>query len=327
MSEGDGPYSHESGAKGEIESSLTTMYPYARFSATDRLDLWGTVGMGSGSMTIRYGDREYNHETDIGMRMGAVGARGQVQSASEGQGIDLAVLTDALWVRMESDAVSADAANGGNLAGAEADVSRLRLVLEGALPIELSGARTLTPSASIGVRHDTGDAETGTGLEVGGGLSYVGEGITVEGRVRGLVAHEDSGYEEWGASGSIRIDPRTSGRGLSFSLTPAWGQTGSTTEQLWGRDHTGGLARDDDFEAQSRIQAELGYGLRGPYRTGVLTPYTGASWAQGSDPTLRAGARWQVAPNAVVGLEANRTQGSGTQGPSNALMLRAQGRW
>ena len=32
-------------------------------------------------------------------------------------------------------------------------------------------------------------------------------GLTIEGAVRGLLAHEDSDYQEWGASGSLRIDP------------------------------------------------------------------------------------------------------------------------
>ena len=61
------------------------------------------------------------------------------------------------------------------------------------------------------------DAETGTGVEVGAGIRYAGSGVTVEGSVRGLVAHEASGYEEWGASGTVRIDPGASGRGLSLS--------------------------------------------------------------------------------------------------------------
>ena len=243
-SEGDGPYSHASGDKGEIESSLTAVYPYARFSASKRLDLWGTFGFGSGDMTIRYDGRELDHETDISMRMGAIGARGQVLSASESQGIDLAIRTDAMWVRMESDAVKADAAEGGNLAAAEADVSRVRFILEASRPIETDTGATVTPSATIGLRHDAGDAETGTGLEVGGGLAYTGHGVTIEGQVRALVAHEESGYEEWGASGSIRIDPGTTGRGLSLSFTPTWGQPGSTAEQLWGMEHTRGLAED-----------------------------------------------------------------------------------
>ena len=41
------------------------------------------------------------------------------------------------------------------------------------------------------------------------------------------MAHEDESYEEWGASASVRIDPGESGRGLSLSVMPVWGNAGS----------------------------------------------------------------------------------------------------
>ena len=43
-----------------------------------------------------------------------------------------------------------------------------------------------------------GDAETGAGLELGGGLGYAAGNLSVEVSARGLVAHEDTAYEEWG---------------------------------------------------------------------------------------------------------------------------------
>ena len=33
-----------------------------------------------------------------------------------------------------------------------------------------------------------------------------------------LIAHEDSGYEDWGANGALRVNPSPSGRGLSLTL-------------------------------------------------------------------------------------------------------------
>lgn len=109
--------------------------------------------------------------------------------------------------------------------------------------------------------------------------------LTIEGAVHALVAHEESGYEEWGASASVRIDPGTSGRGLSLSITPTWGAPASGVEQLWGLEHTRGLAEDREFDADGRLDAELGYplcfhsrmnrGSRIAYLT--LLPDTGAS--------------------------------------------------
>ena len=204
---------------------MTALYPYGRLSLTDRLDVWGLAGFGQGELKMTHaheGGAEERYRTDIDMRMGAVGARGEVLTPAEPGGLALAVKSDAFWVRTISDAVRAREGAHGNLAAAEADASRLRLIVEGSRRFE-AGAGTLTPSLEVGLRHDGGDAETGSGIEAGASLIYAGDGVTVEGSVRALLAHEESGYEEWGASGAVRIDPGESGRGLSLILAPAWG--------------------------------------------------------------------------------------------------------
>ena len=117
-----------------------------------------------------------------------------------------------------------------------------------------------TPQIEAGVRRDSGDAEEGTGFEVGAGLRYQGEGITIKSNVRKLIAHNDADYEEWGDSGSVRIDPGTAGRGLSVSIAPTWGKAASEAEQLGSARDAGGLARNDEFEAESQLDAEFGYG-------------------------------------------------------------------
>ena len=76
---------------------------------------------------------------------------------------------------------------------------------EGSGTYALDGDRTLEPTLEMGLRHDGGDAETGVGVELAGGLRHADpvRGISTDFNVRGLVAHEDSGYAEWGASGSV----------------------------------------------------------------------------------------------------------------------------
>ena len=144
------------------------------------------------------------------------------------------------------------------------------------------------------------------GLARGERLIYTRPGVTVEGVVRALVAHEASSYEEWGASGAIRIDPGASGRGLSFTLTPAWGNAGSAAERLWGLGDARGLAPDGEFEAGSRLDAELGYGLRAS--PGVVTPFAGLGVADGGARTLRLGARWTLGPATSLNLEGARSE-------------------
>ena len=85
-----------------------------------------------------------------------------------------------------------------------------------------SGREHSPPSTDVGLRHDAGDAETGTGVEIGRGMRYEGDRWSMEGSARTLLVHEAGGCEEWGASGSIRIDPGASGRGLWLSRSQRW---------------------------------------------------------------------------------------------------------
>ena len=139
--------------------------------------------------------------------------------------------------------------------------------------------------------------------------------------------HEESGYEEWGASGSIRIDPGASGRGLSLTLTPTWGVPASGVEQLFGLEHTRGLVEDRKFEAEGRLDAELGYGIGVRGTRGVVTPYTDLSLTQGAGRTVRAGTRWTVAPGAVLGIESSHQGGAnGTEG-TKSIQFRTEISW
>ena len=197
----------DDGNQGTVQSSLTSVQPYARLEMSERLSAWGLLGFGSGDMTMTQGARGERAEavtrTDISMRLGAAGARGVLLEADETGGLDLALRGDAFLVQMDWEKVS-------NETDTRADASRLRVVLEAGRSFALGEGAVLTPALELGLRHDGGDAETGTGVEVGGRIRYTdaGSGLTVEANARTLVAHEDSGYEEWGAGGSVRLDPR-----------------------------------------------------------------------------------------------------------------------
>ena len=328
LSRGEGPF-RLTGAmepnrlSGTVESSLTALYPYAKLGLSDRMEAWGMVGLGTGELTVREsGGRPI--ETDLGMTMGAVGARGRLLSAGAGGGLDLALRSDAMWVRMKSDAVSGGE---GNLAAAQALVSRLRLIVEGSRTFAMADERTITPRGEVGVRHDLGDAETGTGLEAGAGVKFAGDGFSIEGAVRALVAHEDAHYREWGASGAIRVDPGAAGRGLSLSIAPTWGNAASAAARLWSARDAGGLVRADDFEAKSRLEAELGYGVGAPHGPGLVTPYAGFTVSGASHRALRTGVRWNASQSATMSLEASREGQGSSEAPTNALALRAQVRW
>ena len=312
--------------KGTVESSLTSVLPYARIDLSERVTAWGMAGYGTGELTLtEKGATETDrHTADLTMTLGAVGGRGTLVPAPEGGGFALALKTDAFWVRTESDATE-------GMEGAEADATRLRVTLDASRAFAL-GAGTLTPSLEVGLRHDGGDAETGTGIELGGGLGYTDpdSGVSMEARARWLAAHESSGYEEWGVSGSVRIDPGARGRGLSLTLSPTVGNAASGTGTLWSAADARGLAPGGEFEAARRLDAELGYGLAlfGDRFTG--TPNLGVALSD-SGRDYRLGWRLTSAvrgdPGFEVNLDATRKESANDNAPEHGLMLRGAIRW
>ena len=146
--------------------------------------------------------------------------------------------------------------------------------------------------------------------------------MTIEAQARTLMAHEASGYKEWGESGAIRVTPSPTGRGLTLSIAPAWEQTGSAAERFWSAHDGRRFGSDQDFEASRQLEIATGYGFGVPGNHGVLTPYTGLTLREAGDRTMRAGTRWQFGPDAVLSLEASR-QTSDAGEADNQLMLRA----
>ena len=139
--------------------------------------------------------------------------------------------------------------------------------------------------------------------------------------MRTLVAHEDSGYEEWGASGAVRITPSASGHGLMLRFAPQWGRTASAAERLWSAPDATALGAGGAFEGEARLALDAGYGVGLGHGRGVFTPYAGLVLGDAGSRTVRTGARWQVGADAVLGLEGTRrTSGTGESG--NELMLR-----
>ncbi|MDE0332587.1 MAG: hypothetical protein OXL41_12025 [Nitrospinae bacterium] len=316
LSRGEGSYRAGGSCRSacEVESALTGVYPYLRYQLSERLSLWGALGMGRGDMTIQTRRGAAPVETDIESGMTAAGGRGILLPARMAGGFELALRGDFLLSASRSDAAA-------GLPEVEADTMRLRLLLEGSRSFRLGAAGVLTPSVEVGYRHERGDAETGSGLEVGGSLRFAAKRLTLEVGARALVKHEESDYEEWGVSGSMRYAPASGGRGLSMSLASAWGADSGGAERLWSQAQ-GVSARN--FDPGARLEAEVGYGLAA-YR-GLLTPYAGLSHSEGGE-TWRAGARWSLGPALDLELEASLTEPADGAAPESGVLLRGSRRW
>ena len=306
QSTGEGSYQAidaqtESGA-GTVRSDVSGVYPYGQAELGSGLSVWAMAGVGRGTIEVVPEDRDDAApalETDLSMRMGALGLRGRVLDGTGPSGIALDIRSDAMWVATKS-------ARSDEMVGTQGDVGRLRLIVSGERSFASESGATFVPSAEIGLRHDAGDAETGTGVEVGAGLRYAWGRLSIDARARTLVAHEDDGYEEWGASAGVAYAAKPSGSGLSLSLRPQWGRAESATETRWSATHSAQIANDDAFDVGTSVLAELGYGFGLRHNRGVLTTYTGLELGDNASRTGRAGLRWSYGSDTTVRFEATQ---------------------
>ncbi len=320
-SQGEGTLSLD-GFEGEAESSLTGLYPYLRYGVSERLSVWGMAGYGAGTLTLKEDSTE-PIKAGIGMMMGAAGARGRLLSPADVENFALTLKADALFLRTNSDGVSG--------LRAAADVTRLRLGLEGSYELVSDDGEWLSPFIETGLRHDGGDAETGFGVEIGGGLRYAHPelDLTAELNARGLLAHEDDGFRSWGVSGSLRYDPYPSSElGPSFTLSPSLGSASSGgADALWESGSMADLAASDDRAPGGRLDAELGYGFAVSGVGGVGTPYTGVSLSE-SGRDFRLGYHLGFDPSLDLGIEGTRRErANGNEALEYVVMLRASMRW
>ena len=339
LSHARGEGSYRGADSGKVSSTVTGLYPYGRYALTDRVTVWGAAGYGAGTLTLTPEDGEAL-KTDMDLMMAAAGLRGTVVEAPPEGGPELAVKTDAMAVRTSSEAVRGSGDGGaGNLAAAEADVTRLRLGLEGTWRGLEIGTGTLVPRLEIGVRHDGGDAETGFGLDLGGGLAWSdpGTGLRAEVSGRGLLTHESAGFRDLGFSGALAWDPTPgSDRGPSLTLSQTMGVSArGGADALLGRTTLAGLAANDNGDEleRRRLELRLGYGFGAFGDRFTATPEAGFGMSAGHRDYSLA---WRFVRDRRRGdigslefsLEATRRESANDDAePEHGVGLRMTARW
>ena len=319
MSRGSGGYRAADGS-GDVESTLTGLYPWLGYHVTERLSLWAALGYGAGDLTLTP-QGEAATTAELSLTMVAAGARSEVLRLPQLGGVTLALETDTRLTRTSTGAAA-------GLAATDASVWLLRLGLEGSRHIALAGGGALRPSVELGLRHDGGDADTGGGIEVGAGLSFSrpAAGLSLDLAARGLLAHRAPGLQDWGASASLSWDPTPSSeRGLSMSLQQSVGAASSGgVNALLARDTMAAPSAGAGFAGASRLQARAGYGL--PLGAGrfVATPQLGFGLSDGRhDYTLgwHLGVARHHDLGLTVGLEASRRENPDAGDPEHGVML------
>ena len=298
----------DQGRADEAASWLISAHPYARAQILgDRLTAWGLLGYGLGQMTLA-ADAE-DEESGISMMMGALGLRGVLSPETSRFG--LTVKTDAFVTRMT-------AGEGGVV---ETGAHRARLLAEGTYRMDFGASGVLIPRLVTGVRYDFGDVETGFGAEMGGGVTYTypAWGLTASGNLRVLLTHQDSGFEQWGGGGSLRVSPGAAGLGPSVAVNTSLGAPASGAQRLFTSGVALGSAPAAAAAPGAHIDAEMGYGLTVLDGGAMVTPYVGMAVAEKGARAFRLGGRLSVGPAFSLSVEGERreeTAGAAAHGVS-----------
>ena len=320
-STGEVNYERTGATKAGADVQLTSVLPYVHWQPTPGLGVWGLLGAGWGEMDLKLDGDPQTRSTRLNSWLGAVGGR---QTLTTWQGIDLAAKTDAFLTTVR-------AAGTAEVPEAQGHAQRVRLLLEGRTAVEVSPVSLLEPRLELGGRWDSGTAEQGLGAELGGGVAYTRTdwGLSVDAQGRYLLVHEDGGFEDWGASVNVRVDPGVAGQGLYLTVSPVWGQASSGVEQLWSPtaalSQASGPARPGTGWRPGRVDVDVGYGLA-LAEGRVLTPYGGLALGSPGSSRYRLGSRLALNTSLAVNVEAERAEQPG-QATAHSVSIRLGWQW
>ena len=306
---GEADYEFDTGAgseQGRLETWLTALYPYGRWTPLDGLEVRGVLGAGRGEAGHRFEDGP--RETSVlSMGMASAGVRHELPALA---GIDLAVRADGSLARLETE-------DGPEFVdGLTADNWRVRAGLEASRRFALDRDTALELFVEAAARQDGGDGLAGTGVEVAGGLHFTAPWLHLEARGRLLAAHTEDGAEERGVSVTARVGPGSHGRGLSLMLSPRIGAGTAGANALWGDELPAAAAVSGRTAAA--VDARIGYGV-GLASHGLLTPFAETGLAGADGRRLRLGTRFEASH---LNIElAGEHRESGAAEPEQVLRL------
>ena len=232
---------------GDIISGLTGIYPYLSYTRPG-WDVWLSAGAGRGEAEV------LELTDDLESWFGAMGIRGDLASF----GI--------IGLNYHGDILMTDAESKNS--DITVNVHRIRAGMEANARI----SDMVRPYVEANLRRDGGSAETGVGLEFGGGvrLSYPSWHLRGEIHTQGIVMHTADSFSEWGLSGMLQMGVET--EGLMMRLRPSWGRRNGGVMY-----HQQTILNAVPLGANSRqTELELGYGI--PWKKGTARSVMG--WTQ-----------------------------------------------
>ena len=240
------------GSSGTLSATLTAVHPYLHWS-DGRTSVSALGGGGWGEVeNVRRSGRLGT--SDLGLGLGLVEVRRRYGAA--GGRAEIGLRGDAAWARL------ATGAGEETIDGHRVGVSQARFGTDVSRPVRMRNGLALAPFVEAHVRRDGGAGQTGTGLELAGGLRAARGRVRVDAQGRMLVLHSAAGYRERGVGVTLSVGSRQ--QGLSLVLSPRWGDPANGGGRLW-QEHVHRGYRGYRGGAQSAdwgVDAGAGYAVR-----------------------------------------------------------------
>lgn len=287
-----------------MDLSLTTVLPYVSYQPNNRTSVWGVAGFGSGELDTTVVGAA-NDVSDLSSQLAMVGGSQELTSVGR---FGLALRGDAAMASLETDDGS------GAADGLAADVNRFRVGLEGSYRTETGQGGLLEPFGQISLRSDGGDGDTGTGIEIAGGVRMTSSAFTIEARGRTLAMHSADEYSESGFSLLATLNPSASATGVSVSIAPRWGADAQGTGILWQDtlhdSHAyGAMTGFGNAGAQASIDTQIGYGMLVAQENYLFTPFVDYGVIDGDRRELLFGASLRQVAQGNANLDVNLALG------------------
>ncbi len=261
-------------AKSEERLTMNSVHPYVHWRASEEVELWGTVGYGTGqadSHLLLANNSKQHRKGRVELLSGLLGTR-------VSWGRDLAFKGEMVASRTTSKGLSA--------APMKSEQSQYKAVVEWSRLQDRSDGSQLLPKVEAGLRYDDDNYATGLSLVLAGSVRYTDAEDRWSWEAGGSVLRSRTRdrYRENGMYVGVELKSGGGDTGPSMSIKATQGEIADALQAIWAES-----AIDDSLSEREEsdgvgTQLEFGYGLA--LGAGHMKPKVSVLLPAGSDSRI-----------------------------------------
>ena len=281
----------------------TTLTPYLGWnSPTQNAELQAIASYGIGEFSINQTDYEFETLASRSYSFALSGRKELYASES--------ILNGTTKLNIIGDSWFAHNYIGGHsgvLADLQTDAHYLRLRTEGTHQFSFVRGSSLTPLISVGIRDDRKDLLTNFGMELTSGFDFTDPiGLNLSGTGSMLYAGESS-IQKMSITGSLGYDYGNDNLGLTFGISPTWGQTqASVQNSIWSSSILASDQEVGQYSDGTQVSSELGYGFTLGEESRKLNLYSNYEFDAESNDQLSLGSSISIGSHLSFDIEGTR---------------------